>query len=174
MFNPKTFANSRPDGIGVLEITGEDDNQPNRPSLFVPLKRTELCGEVIGPLASLRLMQIYGYSKEQCERTLEAVYRFPLPGDAAVTGVRVSFGDVEIDAELKERGQAETDYEEALRTGRQAALATRESPDVFTLRVAGIQPDQEIKVETSYAQLAWGEGPGLAVRCPLTTGPRYV
>src|SRR5215813_8092680 len=171
MFNPKTFANSRSDGIGALEITSENGDQPR---LFVPLKRTELSGEVTGPLASLRLTQIYGYSNEQCDRTLEAVYRFPLPGDAAVTGVRVSFGEVEIVAELKERGQAETDYEEAARTGRQAALATRESPDVFTLRVAGIQPDQEIKVETRYVQLARADGAGWSLRVPLTTAPRYV
>ncbi len=174
MFNPKSFANSRPDGIGALEITGEAGHRPDQPRMFVPLKRTELSGEVTGPLASLRLTQIYGYSKEQLDRTLEAVYRFPLPGDAAVTGVRVSFGDVEIVAELKEREQAETDYEEAVRTGRQAALATRESPDVFTLRVAGIQPDQEIRVETSYAQLARVEGAGWSLRIPLTTAPRYV
>ena len=174
MFNPKTFANSRPGGMGVLEITGEVGNQPDQPRMFVPLKRTELSGEVIGPLASLRLTQIYGYSIEQCDRTLEAVYRFPLPGDAAVTGVRVSFGKVEIVAELKERRQAETDYEEAVRTGRQAALATRESPDVFTLRVAGIQPEQEIKVETHYVQLARAEGAGWSLRIPLTTAPRYV
>ena len=174
MFNPKTFANSRPDGIGALEIIGEPGDQPDPPGLFVPLKRTELRGEITGPLASLRLTQIYGYSKEQCDRTLEAVYRFPLPGDAAVTGVRVTFGEVEIVAELKERGQAETDYEEAARTGRQAALATRESPDVFTLRVAGIQPDQEIKVEICYVQLARLEGAGWSLRVPLTTAPRYV
>ncbi|HEY7180987.1 MAG TPA: VIT and VWA domain-containing protein, partial [Blastocatellia bacterium] len=174
MFNPKTFANSRPDGIAALEIVGEDDRPPGQPRMFVPLKRTELSGEVIGPLASLRLTQIYGYSKEQLDKTLEAVYRFPLPGDAAVTGVRVSFGEVEINAELKERGHAEADYEEAVRTGRQAALATRESPDVFTLRVAGVRPDQEIKVETRYAQLARAEGGGWSLRIPLTTASRYV
>src|SRR5262245_21017932 len=173
MFNPKTFANSRPGGIGALEITGEGGNQPDQPGLFVPLKRTELSGEVTGPLASLRLTQIYGYSKEQCDKTLEAVYRFPLPGDAAVTGVRVSFGEVEILAELKEREQAETDYAEALVTGRQATLATRESPDVLTLRVAGIQPDQKIKVETHYVQVPRPEGAGWSLRIPLTTAPHY-
>jgi Ca-activated chloride channel homolog len=160
MFNSKAFSNSRPDGISALEITGETGLRADRPRLFVPLKRTELSGEVTGPLASLRLTQIFSYSTEQCERTLEAVYRFPLPGDAAVTRVRVSFGEVEIAAELKERERAETDYDHALREGRQAALVTREAPDVFTLRVAGIRPDQEIKIETSYAQLARAEGAG--------------
>jgi Ca-activated chloride channel family protein len=170
MLNPKHCENSRPDGIGVLEIVEPDE----RRRLFVPLKRTELRGEVMGPLAALRLTQTYGYSRAECDQRLEAVYRFPLPGDAAVTRVVVSFGAVEIIAELKERRQAETEYEAARREGRQAALATRESPDVFTLQVAGLQPDQEIRVETAYVQLARAEGAGWSLRIPLTTAPRYV
>jgi Ca-activated chloride channel family protein len=174
MFNSKAYENSRPDGIGVMEIKDGDERRGDYPRLFVPLKRTALTGEIRGPLAALHLTQTYGYSRQQCDKVLEAVYRFPLPGDAAVTRVRVSFGEVEINAELKERKQAEADYEAARREGRQAALATRESPDVFTLHVAGIKPDQEIKVETSYVQLARSEGNGWSLRIPLTTAPRYV
>jgi Ca-activated chloride channel family protein len=148
MFSPKAYENSLPDGIAVLEIVGNGRAEAERP-LFVPLRRTELGGEIAGPLAALRVTHTYGYSTEQCDKTLEAVYRFPLPGDAAVTGVVVRFGDVEIRAELKERQRAEADYAEARREGRQAALATRESPDVFTLQVAGLVPDQEVRVETS-------------------------
>ncbi len=169
MFNRTAYENSRPDGIGVLEIVdGEERSQ------FVPLKRTELKGEIVGPLGSLHLTQVYGYSKEQLDKVLEAVYRFPLPGDAAVTGVTVRFGEVEIRAELKERGEAEEEYEEAKQEGRQAALATRESPDVFTLQVAGIQPDEDVTVETSYVQLARAERDAWSLRVPLTTAPRYV
>ena len=171
MFNARLYENSLPDGIGVLEVvTSPGEGR----QLFVPLKRSELSGEVMGPLCTLRLTQVYGYTREQCDRVLEAVYRFPLPGDAAVTGVVVRFGEVEIRAELKERQQAESDYQEARRQGKQAALATRESPDVFTLQVSGLQPDQEVRVETSYVQLARAQGPGYALRIPLTTAPRYV
>jgi len=174
MFNPKAYENSRPDGIGVLEIVAGLKPTEGQPRLFVPLKRTELGGEVVGPLAALKLTQVYGYSRQQCDKVLEALYRFPLPGDAAVTGVRVTFGDVEIVAELKEREQAEAEYEEAKKQGKQAALATRESPDVFTLQVAGLQPDQEVTVETRYVQLARAQGDGWSLRVPLTTMPRYV
>lgn len=172
MFNPRSFENSGPEGFGVLEVVGDHDAEA--PRRFVPLKRTELRGEVFGPLAGLRMTQVFGYTAEACERVLEAVYRFPLPGDAAVTGVRVRFGDVSIRAELADRRQAEAEYEEATRQHRQAALATRESPDVFTLRVAGIQPDQAVTVETAFVQLARPEGAGWSIRVPLTTAPRYV
>ena len=169
MFNPQVYENSRADGIGVLEVVGNE-----APQQFVPLQRTELRGTLVGPLADLRLIQVFGYSRAVCDQVLAAVYRFPLPGDAAVSGVTVRFGDVEIVAELKAREQAEADYAEAKRTGRQAALATREAPNVFTLQVTGIQPDQEIVVETAFVQLARVEGTNWSLRIPLTTPPRYV
>lgn len=169
MFNGRAYWNSRPGGVGVLEVV--DGDGPRR---FVPLRRTAVGGEVAGPLAALRVTHTYGYSRAECDQVLEAAYRFPLPGDAAVTGVVVRFGEVEIDAALQEREQAEATYAEAKAQGQQAALATRESPDVFTLRVAGLRPDQEITVETRYVQLARPEGAGWSLRIPLTTAPRYV
>jgi Ca-activated chloride channel family protein len=180
MFSPTAYENARPDGVAVLEIveTGVPGSgaasEAHAVRRFVPLKRTELRGEIVGPLAALRLTHCFGYTREQCDRVLEAVYRFPLPGDAAVSGVRVRFGDVEIRAELRERREAETSYEAARQEGRQAALLTRESPDVFTLQVAGIAPDQDVVVETTYVQLAHAQGIGWTLRAPLTTAPRYV
>jgi Ca-activated chloride channel homolog len=174
MFNPAVFENSRPDGIGVLEIIPDSARDRDGPRLFVPLRRTELRGEIVGPLAALSLTQVFAYTPAQCPDVLEAVYRFPLPGDAAVTGVRVRFGDVEIHAELRERERAEADYAEAVRAGRQAVLTTRESPDMFSLHVAGIHPDDPVSVETTYVQLARQESAGWTLRVPLTTAPRYV
>lgn len=172
MFSPTAYENTPPGGFGVLEIADPADGAERSPR-FVPLRRTELAGEVAGPLASMRLTQIYGYAAEQCGETLEARYRFPLPGDAAVTRVRVSFGSVEIVAELREREKAEAAYKAAKQKGQRTALATRESPDVFTLQVAGLRPDEEVRVETSYVQLAKAEEDGWTLRVPLTTAPRY-
>src|SRR5438874_1258858 len=103
MFNRTAYENSRPDGFGVLEVAAEGPAKMEPSRRFIPLKRTELSGAIAGPLASLRLTQRFGYSREQCDRTLEALYRFPLPGDAAVTAVTVGFGEVEIRASLKAR-----------------------------------------------------------------------
>jgi Ca-activated chloride channel family protein len=169
MFNSKVFENSKADGVSVLEIVESGDS----PRRFVPLKRTELRGEIVGPLASLTVTQTYRFSHKECKSVLEAVYRFPLPGDAAITGVKARFGDVEIVAELQEREKAEKGYEEAKAKGDQAALVTRESPDVFTLRLAGLAPDQEISVETRFVQLAKPDGAGWSLRVPFTTAPRY-
>ena len=172
MLNPKAFFNSRSDGFGVLEIA-DDTAERNASRQFVPLKRTDLTGTVTGPLGTLSLAQTFSLSEPR-DAVIEALYRFPLPGDAAVLGVRVQFGDVKIQTTLKEREKAEAEYKEAKRTGRQAALVTRESPDVFTLAVAGIRAGQDVVVRTEYVQLARSEGAGWSLRVPLTTAPRYV
>lgn len=66
MFNPQACENSRPDGIGVLGVVdGQKSDQHHR---FVPLKRTELHGEVLGPLAAMRIVQTYGYTRHQCDQ----------------------------------------------------------------------------------------------------------
>lgn len=166
MFNPRIYENSRADGIGALEVVGET------PLSFVPLQRSILRRVIAGPLADLHLTQTFVYTRSSCDRVLDYLSVSP-PGDAAVTGVTVRFGEVEIVAELKARQQAEVDYAAAKKSGQQAALATRETPDVFTLQVAGLQPDQEVVVETHYLQLARVEGANWTLRLPLTTPPRY-
>ncbi len=179
MFNKQAYYNSRPDGFGLLEVVSDGEEQEKEApeeQLFVPLKHTQLRGEITGPLAALTLIQTYGYSREECDKVLEVIYRFPLPGDAAVTHVTVRFGEVEIATELKERESAEQEYAEAVEEHKQAALLTRESPDVFTLRVAGVRPDEDVVIETAYVQLARAQADqaGWLLRAPLTTAPRYV
>ncbi len=191
MFNPSIYENSQPDGFAVLEMV--DPSMPDRPTdyprSFVPLQRSELRGTVMGPLANLSLTQTFCFDRQAYDGVVEARYRFPLPGDAAVTAVTVRFGDVEIAARLEERSAAEATYAEAKATGRQAVLTTRETADLFTLQVTGLQPDQPIVIETAYVQLARTERgvgydglekhgneptPAWLLRIPLTTAPRYV
>ncbi|KAF5042804.1 Vault protein inter-alpha-trypsin domain protein [anaerobic digester metagenome] len=104
---------------------------------------------------------------------MEAIYNFPLPGDAAMDKVLVRFGKVRISTELKERKEAEAEYGKARKAGRQAALLTRESPDVFPLRVAGISPGQKVVVTTSFFVLGEQHGTAFEFRIPLTIAPRY-
>ena len=80
MFNSRAFYNSRLDGFGVLEIAGEGTEQVGR--RFAPLTRTDLTGDVTGPLASLRLTQTFSVAGQAESPSIEALYRFPLPGDA--------------------------------------------------------------------------------------------
>ncbi|MCK9592366.1 MAG: VIT and VWA domain-containing protein [Methanoregula sp.] len=170
IFNPNWYENSRPDSVAVLEIIATGEHKP----VFVPLTKTTLKGQVAGPLADFTLTHTFRYTKETNPHVIEALYRFPLPGDAAVTSVDVTFGEVTIHSILKARKEAETDYKNAKKENRAAALVTRESTDVFTLRIAGIAPDEDVIIKTRYVQIGQLQGTGFSFRIPLTTSPRYV
>ena len=171
VFDPGMFENARRNHTGCLQVV--PDKRHGVLDGFVPLRQTTLSGSVVGPLAQLHLLQVFSFTRSECERVIEATYRFPLPGDAAVTGVRVHFGDVVVQTSLTERAEAERQYATARHEGRQAALASRESADVLTLQIAGLQPDQDVVVETAFVQAAAAEGAGWQLRVPLTIGPRY-
>ena len=172
--DPRRFANSREgDECPVLEVLPEENEEPSSRH-FVPLRFTRLTGEIADAGARLTLTQIFRFSGEVFSHTIQALYRFPLPGDAAVVGVKVFWKDFELETELKERKKAEGDYKKALKKGRAAALLMREAPDIFTLAVAGIDPDEDVRVETTYVQCPRREKAGWSLRVPLTMGPRYV
>ncbi len=164
--NPYSYDNSFP-RTAYLAYNKEDEQ------FFIPLKETKLTGRIAGPLAELTLEQVFWFGKDRRHETVEAVYNFPLPGDAAIDKVLVRFGKVRISTELKERKEAEDEYKEAKKKGKQAAILTRESPDIFALRVAGILPGQKVIVSTSFFVLGEQRGSDFEFRIPLTIAPRY-
>ncbi len=169
------FDNSAPGGVAILEIMPSPGEEP-RPGHYecIPLKKTDITGTITGPLGKMRVVHTYSFSAPEHKDSLEALYRFPLPGDAAVLECTVTFGDVSIRTELKEREEAEKEYEKARKEGHQGVLLTRETPNVFTLAVQGIRPDEEVTVATTYVQMATPISGGWSLRIPLTTAPRYV
>jgi Ca-activated chloride channel homolog len=178
MFNPHIYQNSTTSGAAYMEVIqhpGEHESSSTRDvePVFMPLKLTHLTGTVSGPVARLQVQHQFGHPDDLNAPVLEAVYRFPLPGDAAVTAVRVTFGEVEIRAELADRKDAEQEYDSARQTGRQAILLSRESPDVFTLHVSGVEPGQDVSVYTDFVQLLYPERLGFSLRVPLTPAPRF-
>ncbi len=179
MLNPQAYQNSNPPGAAYIEIVQHPDRQSSEGEgdelspRFMPLKHTRLTGAVHGPVANLRITHLFGHPDESGGPVLEAVYRFPLPGDAAVTGVQAAFGDVRIRAELADRNDAEEAYDHARATGHQAILLTRESPDVFSLHISGIESGQDVEVVTDCVQSLTPNRSGFQLRIPLTPAPRY-
>jgi Ca-activated chloride channel family protein len=161
----QTYLNAKDRGFPVLE-GGE--------KMFIPLKETNLTGNLTIPFADLTLTQKFLFSSDEYNKTIEAVYRFPISGNAAVKDVYVRFGDIEIKTRLKKRKKAEKEYEQAKKEGKQATLVSREAPNVFTLRVAGIHPDEPVEIKTNYIQILRPIDEGFEFRLPLTTAPRYV
>lgn len=172
MLNPRSFDNQRPEGGPTLVLPDlPDENDFQRVS---PLQSTRLEGEIGGPLARLELIQVFQLPEEGRDGPLEALYRFPLAGEVALQDVEIQFGDHHLTTELQRRRQAREEYEQAKEEGRQAALLSQESEDVFTLRLAGLKGGQRVEVATRFLQLARVEQTEFQLRVPLTVPPRFV
>ncbi|GAA1589692.1 VIT domain-containing protein [Kribbella sancticallisti] len=137
----------------------------------LPLERIDAHATITGLVARTVLTQDFHNPHDV---PLEATYIFPLPDRAAVTGLRMTADGRTIDAELRERAEARTAYDEALAAGQRASIAEEERPDVFTLRVGNILPNERVTVRlTLVGPLPYEDGEA-TYRLPLVVAPRYI
>src|SRR5260221_5128469 len=137
----------------------------------LPLKALAVHARVDGLLARTVVRQRFANPHAQ---PLEATYIFPLPARAAVNRFVMRVGARTIEGELQERAKAREAYEQALKAGHRAAIAEEERPDVFTMRVGNLPPNESVEVEltlTGPLPIDHGEA---TFRFPLVVAPRYI
>ncbi|CAI5694381.1 unnamed protein product [Oreochromis niloticus] len=139
----------------------------------VPLKSIEVELEVRDHVATV--VSTLNYENKE-DKPLEAVFVFPLPGDAAVCHFSAQIGQTQIVAEVKEKQKAREEYDDALSSGQQASLLEEsdESPDIFSLRVGSLPPGESASIRLEYViELAVQADDGLRFCLPAVLNPRY-
>jgi len=148
----------------VKDATGRTTDVP------LPLKHTDVAAEVAAFVATVKVTQQY---ENPFAVKIEATYVFPLPTDAAVTEFVMKIGERNIRGLIRERKEAERLYREARDGGYVASLLTQERPNIFTQKVANVEPKKRIDVEITYFNtLKYAEGEYEFV-FPMVVGPRY-
>jgi len=104
---------------------------------------------------------------------MQGIYYFPLPDGAAVDRMILKIGDRLIVSEIQEKAAARKIYQEAVKAGKSAALLEQYRPNVFSTRIANIEPGSGVTVELSYQTLAVQEGVRFSVTLPQILTPRY-
>ncbi|XP_041660326.1 von Willebrand factor A domain-containing protein 5A-like isoform X4 [Cheilinus undulatus] len=139
----------------------------------VPLKSVEVEVEVRDHVATV--VSTLNYENQE-DNPLEAVFVFPLPGDAAVCHFSAKIGQTEIVAEVKEKQKAREEYDDALSSGQQAFLLeeSEQSPDIFSLSVGCLPPKESASIRLEYVtELAVQADDGLRFCLPAVLNPRY-
>uniref|UniRef100_M3ZYM3 von Willebrand factor A domain-containing protein 5A-like n=1 Tax=Xiphophorus maculatus TaxID=8083 RepID=M3ZYM3_XIPMA len=139
----------------------------------VPLKSIDAQLEVKDHVATL--VSTLTYENKE-DKPLEAVFVFPLPGDAAVCHFSAQIGETHIVAEVKEKQQAQEEYDDALSSGQQAFLLeeSEQSPDIFSLKVGRLPPGESASIRLEYVtELAVQADDGLRFCLPAVLNPRY-
>lgn len=136
----------------------------------LPLESTDVKARVLGFVASVGVTQRFA---NPYDAKIEAVYVFPLPEDAGVTGFVMTVGERRIRAVIREREDAERLYLRARAAGKVASLFTQERPNVFTQKVANIEPGRRIDVDITYFHACRFEDGWVSWVFPMVVGPRF-
>nr|XP_048273030.1 von Willebrand factor A domain-containing protein 5A-like isoform X2 [Myodes glareolus] len=146
-------------------ITGNKEPVPLK-SISVTLSINDFVASVSATL---------NYENEE-KVPLEAIFVFPMDEDSAVYSFEASVDGKKIVAELQEKMQAHSIYEDALSQGHQAYLLEEDdySSDVFSCNVGNLQPGAKVAVTLRYVQELPLETDGaLRYVLPAILNPRY-
>ncbi len=136
----------------------------------LPLKHTDVKGQISGYIATVDVTQQF---HNPYDEKIEAVYVFPLPQNAAINEFIMTIGERRIRGIIRERQEAERIYREAKSQGYVASLLTQERPNIFTQKVANIEPGKAIDVNIKYFNtLAYMDG-WYEFVFPMVVGPRF-
>src|SRR4051794_17801965 len=110
----------------------------------LPLKETRAEVHIAGVIADVLVTQVY---RNEGSRPMSLRYVFPASTRAAVHGMTLQVGEQRIRAQIREKAAAKKEYEAAKAAGKSAALLEQARPNVFTMNVANVMPQDEIRVE---------------------------
>ncbi|AFY84522.1 VIT domain-containing protein [Oscillatoria acuminata] len=144
---------------------------PDSQQIAFPLKHTEVSAQVAGNLSRVEVTQTF---ENPFTTTLEAVYIFPLPDEAAVDEMLIKIGSRTIKGHIKQREEAKQIYQQAKQQGRTAGLLEQERDNIFTQSLANIQPGEQIDVIIRYSASLQFEGGNYELVFPMVVGPRYI
>jgi Ca-activated chloride channel family protein len=146
-------------------------DKEGRPGATCPLKHTKVQGSISGPLARVTVTQQF---ENPFNDTIEAVYTFPLPQNAAVDDMTMKVGDRTIRGLIKRREEARKIYEQARQSGQTAALLDQERPNIFTQSVTNIGRGMKVEIVISYVETLKYEAGSYEFAFPMVVGPRYI
>lgn len=137
----------------------------------LPLQSTDVQVYVAGMLADVQVTQHY---RNTGDVPLEAEYVFPGSTRAVVYAMRMTVGNRQIDAEIKEKREAKQIYDKAKQAGKTASLLEQERSNIFQMRVANILPGDDVVVVMHYTELLVPQQGAYGFVFPTVVGPRYM
>lgn len=156
-------------------------NHPGRPPIVRPpfptpmptprvseyrIQSVDMQAQIRDQAAAVQITQIFQNTSSQ---TIEASVFFPLPDDAAVSGVTLLVDGKELPGKLLPKDQARRIYEETVRRQRDPALLEYMGQGLYQTSVFPIPAQATRKVEIRYSQLLSKDSGMIDLVLPLGT-----
>jgi Ca-activated chloride channel family protein len=135
-----------------------------------PLKETDVKVTINGVISDIRVTQVYA---NEGINPINARYVFPASTRASVHGMQMVIGEQVVTAKIREREAAKQEFQKAKEEGKSASLLEQQRPNVFTMRVANILPNDQVRIELHYTELLVPSEGTYEFVYPTVVGPRY-
>lgn len=132
---------------------------------------TAISGDVNGMLATVKVKQTF---RNDSDQWLNGRYVFPLPEGAAADSLTIQIGDRIIKGEIKEKEEAKRTFEKAKRAGKKAGLLQQYRPNLFSIAVANIGPQERVIANISFIDTVAYKDDVFSLTLPTTLTPRYI
>ena len=152
----------------VFKNTGSQNGTKKLSALHLG---THIESAINGVVAQVTYIQTFTNSTDNFQ---EGIYTFPLPENAAVNDMEIHIGERIIKGMIKEKKEAKRVYETAKRQGKRAALTEQQRPNLFTQKIANIEPNQTVKVILTFIQPVEYKNSYFEWRLPTTLTPRFI
>lgn len=136
----------------------------------LPLKSTKVDVSIVGVIADVTIRQRYMNTGTS---PIESKYIFPASTKAAVYQLKMVIGNRILTAVIKEKQQAQQEYENAIEQGYTATLLEQDRPNVLQMRVGNILPGDTIDIVLKYTELITPVKGVYEFVYPTVVGPRY-
>lgn len=167
--------------VHAEEQSAEEEDKTGAPYFYVetadpsvdsfPLKKTDITADINGVIADIHVLQTYA---NEGTNPLNACYIFPASTKVTVHGMQMQIGNQIVTAQIKEKEEAEEEFEEAKEEGKSASLLSEEQPNVFSMNVANIMPGDTVSIDLHYTELITPSEGTYQFVYPTVVGPRYV
>lgn len=151
------------------EISSITDKSTGKPAC--PLLSTEASAVIDMHMAEVTIIQNYVNTSPE---SIEALYTFPLPHKAVVTGFKANIGNDEVTGVYRERDAAFEEYDDALRRGDSGFLLESHRPDIFQVSLGNIAGGETLSVTISYIEDVQCVDNELRWVLPTVVAPRYI
>jgi Ca-activated chloride channel homolog len=136
----------------------------------IPLKSTTFTGQLKGMMTCMTMEMLFENIEE---KSIEAVYTFPVPDSAIFLGLTIEMAGQVYQTVVMERKEATNAYEESVTDGNAAILVEEVSTNLYSMQIGNIPPRSDVKIEYQYSVLhEWRDGL-LRWRLPTVLAPRY-
>ena len=137
----------------------------------LPLKNVSVSSIVQGYL--LGIQSVLKYENTSSD-PVEVLFRTPVDDSHAVVGLEAVIDGRRIHAEIKGKEEARAEYDDAIASGRTAAIGEEKKGDVFSLVLGNLPPGKEAEIHlTMVGELEIDAEGSVRFALPTVLKPRY-